>query len=235
VERLPTARHNTGSHVAGTAHSSRKCALMNPPRSPPPDLVELHQVMLNLQQTHQPEARTRLANQMVGHAALGPKLVLACAVVLGHHASDSDLLDDVRQEASLRLIERFRADNLAYRDEGADRFGGWIYKVCKTACADALKACGRLWFRSIVLPGMGQMEAYPARAEGERLIDKVLRAIDAIPDPQVREIMLEYFAGDKVAVSAIRHGVSNATISRRRKAGIQFVYEYVGKDFADAL
>ncbi len=203
---------------------------MNAPERPLSDLVDLHRIMLELQQTHQPDDRKRLANLIVDHDGMCPKFNLAIAAVMGHHAQDTHLLQDVQQELREILIERLIVDNLKYEDQGPDRFGGWLLAVCKTNCVAAWVASLPLWAQSIEFPETSQLEAYPARVEVEHRVDKLARAIDSIDDDETKDVMYDDFAGTPLADSARKHEVSTATVSRRRARGAELIRQFFEKE-----
>ena len=201
---------------------------MNAPARPPQDLEDLHRLVLKLRETAEPADRSQLANLIIDHDAFKPRFKRAFGVVMKFRAYDSHLWDDARQQANALLLARLNLEKLTYQDRGPDKFGGWIYRICRTACSDALKACLREKFQSIVLKDNQQLDQCTASEEKEHSLDKLLRGIDTISDPLLRDIMLESAPPNPMTAreSAILHDLSVIAVYRLRQKGKLFLRRF---------
>ena len=201
---------------------------MNAPARPPQDLEDLHRLVLKLQEIAQPVDRSELAKLIIDHDAFKPRFKRAFGVVMKFRAYDSHLWDDVQQQANALLLKRLKFGEFTYQDRGTNKFGGWIYRICRTACADALKACLRDKFQSIVLMDNQQLDQCEASAEEEHSLDKLLRGIDTISDPLLRDIMLEAAPPNPMAAreSAILHSLTMIAVYRLRRKGKEYLRRF---------
>lgn len=206
---------------------------MNAKTLQPANLAELHQIVLRLMHTAPSAGRGHLINEVVSHGAFDGKLNTACGVLMKNHARNTDLLNDVRQAAILRLIERLTNDNLDYHDKGVDLFGGWLYRICRSACADAWKAMRPPGVAMQALANDQILSQCAWHPDEEHQFDKLLRAIDSITDPLLREIMLEFSSRLSLGESACRHELSRSVICRVRQKGVRLLRRFYLEEAAD--
>jgi DNA-directed RNA polymerase specialized sigma24 family protein len=189
------------------------------------DLDDLHELFLTLRRADS-AARLDLIHQIVLHPATHLRLTEACCIVLKHRAAIGELREDVMQGAMLVLIERLTANNLAFRDEGPDRFGGWLYFVCRSACLDAWKQSRPLSMQSILLVDAGELAKITVRPQEGSRWDHLLEAIDSIADQPLRDVMLEWVvAGSTVRESASQRDISVGSVFNLRQRGARLIRE----------
>ncbi|MBI3864608.1 MAG: sigma-70 family RNA polymerase sigma factor [Planctomycetia bacterium] len=204
---------------------------MRAPERPPSDSDELYRLFQQLFRTTSQNARSGLIRQII--VRLRRKLEAACGVAMKHYAHRNDLRNDVLQTASLLLTERLTVGNLAYQDEGPDRFLGWLYRVCRSATADGWRLCRPDRRESTFPADAQQLARVAAPPQPDRRQDRLVRAVDAIPDPYLRLLMLEMLSGVAADDSARHRGISPSTIYRMRRAGLAWLRRYFDDEPGD--
>lgn len=204
---------------------------MRAPEWPPLNSDELYRLFRQLFRTTSQTARSALIRQIV--VRVQPMLRAACGVMMKHCAPRDDRRNDVLQTASLLLTERLTVGNLVYHDEGPDRFRGWLYRVCRSATADAWRLCRKDCRETNLSADAHLLAQVAAPARLDHLQDRLVRAIDAIPDPSLRMLMLETLSRIPARVSARRRGVSLSAIYRMRLAGLAWLRHYFDDEPGD--
>jgi hypothetical protein len=120
--------------------------------SPPSvELREAHRLYLRLTRSESADQRIDLIRAILLNPASDDRLKAACAVVMRHWMTRSDLRADVMQEAVLRLTDHFLKQDLHYDDRGPDQFGGWLWSMWYYACREAWRHCRPLWLKGMQL------------------------------------------------------------------------------------
>jgi DNA-directed RNA polymerase specialized sigma24 family protein len=218
------------SHWTGTLQEIEP---MDAQERPTTELAELHQLFLKLRHETVDSARRRLAFEIVLHPAGEMRLKAACGAVLGRASHDLSLRSDILQAATVRLVERLTQPGLAYLDESADEFGGWLYSMCRSCCFDAWESERSPWVGETSVVDPDQLLNVAASPYQEPLWIRLLRMIGALDDPMQRIVLLHCLAGFDVNESADRLGLSARTVNRLRHEGCEVLRRIVAEELID--
>jgi DNA-directed RNA polymerase specialized sigma24 family protein len=137
-------------------------------------------------------------------------------------------LDDVVQQANLKLLGDLRRGKLVFRGDDPERFVRWFRGAIRHAVADAIRFC---------LSGLGDAgcalitgevpDPNPADpAEIAMLLELGRMAVDEIErihEVELHEIMRDLHDGKSTRESAARLGISKPKAGKLRKRGCQLV------------
>jgi DNA-directed RNA polymerase specialized sigma24 family protein len=188
------------------------------PDLPEEALVHLHSAYLKMRDEPALARRLILVHQIILHPVFRRKLRQVVAKrtdCRGDHQRRCDIM----QEATCLLIDWLTAENAPYGDQGPDKFGGWLWTLCRRACARAVhkdqrqKRCGIL---SLDLSNLTEIAAPP---DLNGLRRQILDGIEALPDPEVRAALLDALLGYRIRESAERLGLSMTAVFRLREKG----------------
>jgi DNA-directed RNA polymerase specialized sigma24 family protein len=206
---------------------------MNPPERPTNELVELHRLFLDMRRATADVVRRRLAFEIVLHSSGQMRLKAACGAVLLGASHDFSLRSDILQEATLLMVERLTPPCLAYLDEGADRFGGWLYTMCRRCCLDAWHRERPAWVCATLFVDPNQLLDVAAPPQRESLRSRLLRMIGTLEDPQLRSVLLDCVAGFSVSETADRLALCPRTVDRLRSEGREMLRRIAAEELVD--
>ncbi|HEY3968471.1 MAG TPA: hypothetical protein VGM05_28240 [Planctomycetaceae bacterium] len=177
--------------------------------------------------------RQKLAFEVVLHSAAQMRLNAACGAVLRRASYDVNLRSDILQEATLLLVERLTPARLAYFDEGADRFGGWFYVMCRRCCLDAWRRHNPPWVCATQFVDSERLLEIVDIPGPEPLWGRLMQMIGALQNPLVRSAVLDCVAGLSVGESAARLDVCPRTVNRLRCQGRELLRAKAAQELAD--
>lgn len=200
---------------------------------PSTELVALHQLFRAMRQETVDAVRQGLAFEVVLHSAAQMRLNMACGAVLRRTRHDANLRSDILQEATVLLVERLTPVRLAYLDEGADRFGGWLYTMCRRCCLDAWHRHNPPWVCATQFVDSDNLLEIADIPSPEPLSNRLLQMISALQDPLLRSVVLDCLAGLGVGESAARLDVGPRTVNRLRHQGRELLRRRAAEELVD--
>ncbi|MBS0261814.1 MAG: hypothetical protein JSS02_07640 [Planctomycetes bacterium] len=190
---------------------------------------DLQVLVISLQGLQELRERRCVAGEIVVQGRFDAMLTATCGVVLRGQARNDALFEDVRQEAVTILLERFGVGNLAYVNEGCDRFRHWVYTIGRCACVDACvrlrRSCSRLTFVDNAFLDRYAQKSDPSPCDRQM---QVLIAIDGIDDLLLRNLLLETCYGWTLERSAANHDLSSGQVFRLRGKARQILRSRIG-------
>ncbi len=190
---------------------------------PDTGLVELYQLFAELRQSIAEEERRAMAFRVVLHPAAMKRLRAAVARYEKRLIRGPADLDELQQEAILRLVRSLSAESLPFRDLGVQRFAGWYWMLCTNASLQALQKCNRSIFRSIHSLEEEDQPLTPEPTPAEFRWDDVVWAISEIRHPTVKAVMVDMAAGIKECETAAAQRISTSTVSKLRQRGLELL------------
>ncbi|MGE5192181.1 MAG: hypothetical protein ACM3U2_06720 [Deltaproteobacteria bacterium] len=137
-------------------------------------------------------------------------------------------LDDVVQQANLKLLTDLRHGKLVFRGDDPERFVRWFRGAVRHAVADAIKFSRRDFRRSRLAPATENIPDPKAAdpAEIAMLLELgrlAVNEIQRIHEPDIRQVMSDLRDEKTTRESAVRLGISKAKAGKLRKRGCQLV------------
>jgi RNA polymerase sigma factor (sigma-70 family) len=190
-------------------------------RLPDSDLRDLFDTMCRL--TASPAPVEELVKALAVHPASQQRLKWACATVVRGRSDRRNVMADVMQEATCRVIQRTRSGRLKVAPDSPERLGGWLWTTWRNACRDAWRR-----HRSAVMPLERFPETVEERPHPNSTWDDDRRSdlhfvIRQVPEPLLRQVLSDWAAGLSGAESARRLGRSTAWVSKTRQRGLAWL------------
>jgi DNA-directed RNA polymerase specialized sigma24 family protein len=181
-------------------------------------LRQLHTAFLELRQEPALERRRILVHQMILHPLLRQKMHQVVAR-RKYCWPDEHSRQDVIQEATCFLIDWLTDADAPYQDEGPDQFGGWLWTLCSRACSRATLKDLRPPRRRVVTFDFTDGTEIAAPPDCNRSRRQLVEAIEALPDPDMRAVLLDFLHGYRIRESAERLGLCPTAVFRLREKG----------------
>ena len=171
-----------------------------------------------------PAERDSRFQAVLFHPDSRQKLQAACQAVLRKWPDPQQHAADVMQEAAIIVWHKIQEDRIVCHVTTDDQFRGWLWKLWRHACLHAWRRIRRAQARAPRTNCDQSMaaatrEPAPARQRADNW-PAVLKAIMALSNEGLRHALIDWACGLNGQESAIRRGVSKATISKRRSAGV---------------
>lgn len=167
------------------------------------------------------------------HPVSQQKLEFAAASLLKRASQRRDLIADLKQEAFLLVMARFRDGTIRFQREGPSRFAGWLWRLWHRACRDAWHRLKPTFEHERLSSCHCCVEPTKSRYPREMLWHVMLSAIDEIDDETLREVMIDWIEGLNCVQSGRRQCLSPGTVNRRRGRGVAAVRRIIGPSLSD--
>jgi RNA polymerase sigma factor (sigma-70 family) len=197
-----------------THHGSNR----NTPPSPDPDLRALYDTLRRL--NPEPANADALVEALCVHPASRARLKRACASVLRSRSERRDVMADVMQEATCRVIQRTRSGRLRISPDSPERLGAWLWATWRNACRDAWRRHQSAVMPFERLPVVVEERPHPnSHWDDDRRADLHF-VIGQVPEPLLRQVLRDWAAGLSGAESAQVLGRSTSWVSKARQRGL---------------
>lgn len=172
--------------------------------------------VIRFQEQDDPDAAQQAFGEVLAHQVFRSILYRARDKVL-KGIQDPGAWDDVLQGAIERLMEWQKSGRLHYEDRGPHQFVGWLGTLCLRACSKAWESELRWRWPKLVLVETEQLAQMVAVPEWGRRRERLLMAIEELPNPEARDILLEIIFRVGIEEAAQRREISVGTMHGRRR------------------
>jgi DNA-directed RNA polymerase specialized sigma24 family protein len=194
-------------------------------------LAFLH--VTRLQEQDNPDAAQKAFGEVLEHQVSKDILAEARRRVL-NGVRDPGAWQDVPQDAYQRLMEWQKSRSLRYTDHGPRQFVGWLETVCGRACSKAWESELRWRRPDLALVETGPLAQMVAVPKWGRCRERLLAAINELPNPEARDILLEIIFRVGTEEAAKKRKISVGTMHSRRQWALEMLRE-ADVDFPEYL
>lgn len=172
--------------------------------------------------------RGRLRDALLIHKVMDNAIRRRCQTAMNIYHLQESVRDDLFQEATLILQSRLTSPDFHFCDQGLVRFVAWLDTVAERACLEASR-CPRVEQPpkiALVDPDrMARVAAAPQKNEVDEkdFSDRQAAVINAIPDPNMREVIYDIGKERTIIETADRLGVTSSKVVRLREKGAEEV------------
>lgn len=143
-------------------------------------------------------------------------------------------LDDVVQQANLKLLADLRRGKLVFRGDDPEHFVRWFRGAIRNAVSDAIKFSSRDFRRSRLAPAAENIPDPKAADPAEivmllELGRLAVYEIQRIHEPDIRQVMRDLRDEKSTRESASRLDISKAKAGKMRKCGCRLIANRLGK------
>jgi len=195
------------------------------PEWPAREILDLYKLFLTLQHTATASDQRNLIHCTILHAAFQTRLRIACLAVIQGLPDRANLKHDIMQEAIRIWIERLLSKQLAFVDEGPDRFGGWLSRVCHSICADARKNCRDLPLEALASAETERCTQLAMLHHERESWERLHQAVEQLDDDLPQKVLVDAVRGVTIQDSASHLGLSITGVFRLREEGAAILRE----------
>lgn len=177
-----------------------------------------------------PDSADAIIQEVLMHPESQHRLEMAATVLLQRRATDRPFRTDLTQEAWVIVLQRFRAGHVQYTNEGAEKFGGWLWMLWYNACREAIRLVCK---RGVEAPTPSQIAVENDALNEMIRVDEyraMLEYIETVAQEPLRAVLFDWAAGLSGADTVRMRGLPSATVWRLRKEGLRLLRQWIERD-----
>lgn len=175
------------------------------------------------------ESTETRAGEFLAHPESQRQITRMATATIRARSKRQRWLEDVVQQANLRLLSDLRKGKVIFAGDDPDRFSHWFSGTSRHAVIDAIKFCLRAYTGLALTDVADPNTTDPGELVMVRELGRLAHAeIGRIREAKLREVMFDLLDGKSTQESAARLAISKSNAGKLRQRGCQLVADRLG-------